>query len=106
MAVYPQALSDEDYAFDWDATPSVPVREPFSSIDQGQVSGPYTELPWDLRSIVAPSGIKGDAFAPLIPLARQFGITPQTVMDALDYLSAASPDIGQQEAEELLFGKQ
>lgn len=110
MAVYPIALSDEDYAFDWDATPSVPDAptrlEPFASIDQGQVAGPYVPLPWDLASIVQQQRIQPDAFAPLIPLAKQFGVTPQTVMDALDYLSAASPDIGQQEAEDLLLGKQ
>jgi len=107
LPIYPSTLSDEDYAFEGDATPTVPVGpEPFASIDQANVAGPALETPSDIRRLVAPVPIKPDLFAPLLPLAKTLGVTPQTVMDAMDYLAAASPELGQEDAERLLYGPQ
>jgi len=107
LPIYPSTLSDEDYAFEGDATPTVPIGpEPFASIDQANVAGPVLETPADIRRLVAPTPIRPDLFAPLLPLAKTLGVTPQTVMDAMDYLAAASPELGQEDAERLLYGPQ
>jgi len=107
LPIYPSTLSDEDYAFEGDATPTVPVGpEPFASIDQANVAGPALETPSDIRRLVAPVPIKPDLFAPLIPLSKMFGVTPQTVMDALDVLTARVPVPGQEDAERSLYAPQ